>query len=101
MPWCIVITALVVFLPRTSRGVVSMLIMNRAWMNGYGMMQAPTMMGVTPANILLMSLGYTPFIALLGLAAVWLLRMLNTPSPLDSLQTRYAKGEISKEQFDA
>ena len=88
----ILVSALAVYVVTTGRGIMTMPMMYGARMNGYGVMGE---------NILLMSIVYALFIAVVGLALVWLLRMLNAPSPLDILKARYAKGEISQEQFDA
>jgi uncharacterized membrane protein len=88
----IVVSTLAMLAVTTGRGILSMPMMYGTWMNGYGMMGQ---------NILLVSIAYALFIALFGIVVFWLLRMLNAQSPLDSLQTRYANGEISKEQFDA
>jgi len=100
----IVVGALAVLVV-TNIGALSMALMNGTIMNGYGLMHTPSMMPMMPgmmsATMLLQPIVYALSAALLVLAVVWLARSLNVQSPLDMLKTRDAKGEISKEQFDA
>lgn len=96
--------------------------------NVYGMMHSPAMMpgmlyghgmpmpgmlggimphwsamvpGMMSVNLFLMPIVYLLALVGLVLGALWLARSANSASPLAILQTRYARGEISLEQFDA
>lgn len=91
--------------------VLALLLLSGVGMMGFGGfgMMGPGMMG---------GYGLNPFGAILSLAiwaviiggvvllVIWLVRNVNvaprasSESPLDILKARYAKGEITKEQFD-
>ncbi|MBI5303890.1 MAG: SHOCT domain-containing protein [Chloroflexi bacterium] len=89
-------------------------------MGGFGMMGSGMMGGYggyggmmnsysfNPLGAMMMLVYWGLFIGGIVLLVVWLARNANrvTPSassesPLDILKARYAKGEITKEQFDA
>jgi putative membrane protein len=99
--------------------VLALLLLSGVGMMGFGGfgMMGPGMMGNGYGGMM-GGYGFNPFGAILSLAiwaviiggivllVIWLVRNVNvaphesSESPLDILKARYAKGEITKEQFD-
>ncbi len=80
--------------------------MGPGMMNGNGMMGGYGY-GYNPLGMILSLVSWALIIAGVVLLVVWLVRNAgkatgtSSQAPLDILKARYAKGEITKEQFDA
>ena len=114
LAWVIVIGIAVLVILVLVAGLFAPLIYGRGYGYGWGMM-GPGMMGGYGAQ----GFGFTPLGAILPLVfwaliiaggvllVLWFVRggagrtAASGESALDILKTRYAKGEITKEQFDA
>ncbi len=96
----VVLLVLVLFGGFGMMGLGGFGMMGRGMMGGYGYS------GWNPLGAILSFMSWALIIGGVALLGVWLARnakgaaVAGGQSPLDILQTRYAKGEITKEQFE-